>query len=97
MVTKIFAVRDIKAAIYHQPFYMQNEVLATRSLQQAVNNKDTQLFQYAEDFSLHELGTWDDNSGTFSIYPQHKHIINCIQLKPTQAPTAPEVAAIGTR
>lgn len=65
MRTLIFTVFDKKSATYHQPFFVNHQVHATRIVETAVNDLSTNLGQYPADFALYSLGHYDDQSGLF--------------------------------
>jgi len=59
----VYAVHDIKAEAYLQPFFAQTNGLAIRMFQQAANDQDHQFWKYAEDYTLFYIGIWDDSAG----------------------------------
>lgn len=66
MVIKLFAVFDAKAAFFGQPFSDQQEGSAIRSFADAVNdssNPANMWNKHPEDFSLFQIGEFDNNSG----------------------------------
>jgi len=60
---KIFAIHDIKANAFLQPFFMLTNGMAIRSFETAVNDKNTQFHVYPTDYTLFELGAYDDATG----------------------------------
>jgi len=60
---KIYAVHDIKAEAYLQPFFAGTDGLAIRMFQAAANDQDHQFWKYAEDYSLYHIGEWDESTG----------------------------------
>ena len=66
MIHHIFTVFDSKAAAYLTPFYAQTKGVAIRQFSDAINGDPTHNFaRHPEDFTLFELGTYDDNTATF--------------------------------
>lgn len=63
MKTKVFALFDLKAAVYGTPFFMQNDSMAIRSFSDLVNDKQTMVNHHPEDFILHGIGQFDDEKG----------------------------------
>ena len=61
----VCAVRDVAAETYGQPFFVNAVGAALRSFKDEVNRKadDNMLYQHPEHFSLHQLGTFDDETG----------------------------------
>ena len=68
MIFKIFVVYDSKAGFYNKPFFEQSTGLAVRGFSDACNDKDTQLFKHASDFTLFEIGEFDSQSGVIDMY-----------------------------
>ena len=74
MTHKIFTVYDSKAEAYLPPMFLHTKGLAIRSFTAAVNNSGHDFNKYAADFTLMEIGEWDDNSGKIDMYPAMKNI-----------------------
>ncbi|AXH74896.1 MAG: nonstructural protein [Microviridae sp.] len=63
----VFTVRDEKVGLFLPPFYARNKGEAIRSFADAARNKDHNFAKYPEDFTLYELGTFDDETSTFEL------------------------------
>lgn len=74
MTHKIFTVYDSKAEAYLPPMFLHTKGLAIRSFTQAVNSAGHDFNKYAADFTLMEIGEWDDNDGKIDMYPAMKNI-----------------------
>lgn len=68
MIQKIYLIYDAKAEAYFPPFFLHNEGLAIRTFSQCVNSGSHPIGKNPEDFTLFEVGDFDDNKGTFKIY-----------------------------
>lgn len=82
MELKIYSIRDSKGEIYKSPFYKTTHGEAERDFHTIVNNKDTLVAQYPEDFDLYHIGTFDDNNGKIRSLDTPEHIIkavNCVK------------------
>lgn len=66
----ICAVYDSKAKVYCAPFTVAALGIALRAFHGEANNPQSQLGRYPADFTLFELGVFNDESGTFRIYEQ---------------------------
>lgn len=64
---KAFAVRDSKLGVFRPPFWTPHTGQALRSLQEAVNDHNTEVAKYPDDFQLFEVGEFDDETGL--LYP----------------------------
>lgn len=68
MTLKVFAVRDMKAMAFLQPFYSPSVGSALRAFGDAVNDKSCPFNKHPGDYVLYEIGTYDDNSaGLFPL------------------------------
>lgn len=69
MKLSICAVHDSAAGAYARPFFVPTSALAHRSFSDEVNRKapDNPMHAHASDFTLYELGSFDDNTGQFTI------------------------------
>lgn len=63
MKTKVYALFDVKAAVYGTPFFMQNDQMALRSFSDLVNEPGTMVQKHPEDFNLFGVGQFDDGLG----------------------------------
>lgn len=95
MQFKVFSIRDAKAEIFHTPFYKATDRDAERDFKHAVNDKQTKLNEYPEDFDLYCLGTYEDRDGKFQSLPTLVHVVKGIQVYviPTP-PTKPDFGPV---
>jgi len=63
MVHLLCAVKDIKSNNFNRPFPEINRVNAVRGLSIVVNDPNTQLHHFPQDFELFQIGTFDDETG----------------------------------
>ena len=77
MLKKIYTIRDSKGEIYHTPFFQNTHGEAERSFRTAVNDPQTSIYKYPEDYSLWYMGEYDDNTGLFKTKPP-EHMIQAI-------------------
>ena len=66
MVFGIFAVRDVKAAVFHQPFIAPTRAAAVRGFSDAANDRNHEFAKHPEDYHLYEVGSYDDQTGLVS-------------------------------
>lgn len=62
---KYYAVYDSKVNVYEQPFPMRTRGEALRSWVDIVNDNKTKFNKHPEDFTLMELGEYDEEKGVF--------------------------------
>jgi len=76
-----FAIKDLRASCFLNPFFSRNAHEATRAIQTVVNDPASNLNKFASDFSLHLVGTFDDETGVLNT-PQNGSVqlVMCDQL-----------------
>lgn len=65
MNLKLYAVFDSKVEQYLAPFVMRSRGEAVRSWIDVVNDEKTQFSKHPEDFTLMEVGEFDQSTGKF--------------------------------
>lgn len=68
MILQVFAVYDSKLKAFMIPFFQQNTALAIRAFKTGANDPGSQLCGHPEDFSLHHLGAYDDETADFKLH-----------------------------
>ena len=66
MVIKMFSLYDSKAEVFGVPFFMNATGLAVRAFTDLVNDPKSAPSRYPSDFSLFELGSFDDSKALYS-------------------------------
>lgn len=74
MILKIFTVYDSKAEAFLQPFMFNSAGQALRAFVDSVNDSNHQFARHPEDFTLFELGTYDDNGAKFDLLDSPKSL-----------------------
>jgi len=85
MKLTLCTVKDRQADAYGRPMFVPALGVAIRSFSDEVNRQDAdnQLYNHPDDFDLYELGTFDDNTGLFSLHDQPKLVSLGKQVKIT--------------
>lgn len=79
---KIFQIYDSKAEYYLLPaIIVDTKGLAIRTFQNTVDQQDSVLNRYPEDFTLFETGTWDEKTGITENIKAHIAIGKAIEFK----------------
>ncbi len=68
MKLKLFSIHDSKAAAFIQPFFSPTTATALRSFATAANDEATDFFRYGGDYTLFELGEFDQLSAKLETY-----------------------------
>jgi hypothetical protein len=79
MIHKIFTVYDQKAAAYLPPFYMHRTEMALRVFSDCINSNDHQFGKHPADYSIFELGTFDDEKAITQTYTGPKLLGNGLE------------------
>jgi len=66
MIQKVFTIYDSKMEAYMQPFFMSQKGQAVRAFTDTVNDPTSQFNKHPEDFTLFEIGEYDDATGKFT-------------------------------
>lgn len=96
MIIKIFAIHDAKAAAFLLPFFQMTTGLAIRAFSDSCNNVEHNFCRHAEDYTLFQMGTYDDGPGSFEMLPTPLPVRKAIEVKtqtemPLAAPLLREV------
>ena len=67
----MYSIHDNKAEAYLPPFYLHNKNMAIRSFSDAVQDEASTFFKHPEDYSLWEIGEFDDQTGEIIYYTPH--------------------------
>jgi len=65
MILKVFAIYDSAVGAYMQPFFMQSKGAAIRAFKDHANDRESQTAKHPSDFTLFELGSYNDENGFF--------------------------------
>lgn len=73
-----FAIYDAKLDQFMPPFFLSTRPQAIRAFGDHVNTKGEPINRHAEDYSLHELGTFDPETGKLEAIATVKLIAKAI-------------------
>lgn len=68
MKSKMYTAYDSKVELYLPPFFMRTRGEAVRAWETAVNDPQTQMCRHPDDFTLFEIGEFDDSTGCVEMY-----------------------------
>lgn len=80
MKAKLYSVKDVQLNLFNLPMFLSNETLAVRALYRTIDQPDSPITPFAENFFLFELGEWDDETGVVTMLPQPRLIISATTL-----------------
>lgn len=91
---KIFSVYDSKANAYMQPFFSPTAGTALRAFETIANEEGHEFCKHAADYTLFEIGEWDEFDGQLIQLEAKVNLGLAIELKrlvPLHAPPGPRV------
>jgi len=78
---KVFTVYDSKAECYLQPFCAVSRGAAIRMFTDSANNEQHQFSKYPADFTLFELGDYDECTAKYTLLPTPVSLGLAIEFK----------------
>lgn len=84
MIQKIFAVYDSKVDAYLSPFFMAARGQAIRSFVDIASDKTHNIGKYPADFTLFELGEYDDSCAKFTLHSSPYSLGLALELLPKE-------------
>ena len=81
MKLQIFSLYDEKAKSYNTPQYMGHKGEGIRALQTTLEQKDSMLGKYPEDYSLYKLGDFETTTGEITGLTPPELVIRASELK----------------
>ena len=90
MIQYVYSIYDSKAEAYLRPFFVPTKGLALRSVGDEVNNPSSNLHKYAQDYTLFEIGEYDDSTGIITMHKTHINLgmLHELIIKSDQRPTS---------
>jgi hypothetical protein len=93
MMLKIFSVYDSKSATFARPFFDVSLGSALRSFADIAKDKSHPIGVHPEDYSLFQLGEWNDANAVFTSLPAPVSLGLALELVASSNP--PTVVANG--
>ena len=78
---KVFSVHDAKAGAYLPPMFFVSKGVAIRAFSAAIADPQHEFSRYAEDFTLFELGEFDQLSGSFALHKSPIPVGKAVEFK----------------
>jgi len=80
MLQKLFAIYDSKAESFTNPVYLNSTGLAVRTFSDSVQDPESQFAKHPADYTLFELGTYDDQTAEFKLLSTPKSLFIAIEF-----------------
>lgn len=92
MKQKVFSIYDSKTEVFDFPIYGKTTNEIIRELSRVVNteNDRNKFYLYPQDFTLFELGTFDDSDGKFDSLSTPHSLLLLHDLKVESSPVVSE-------
>lgn len=81
MIMKICSIWDAKAEAFTQPMFFHSSSAAVRAFADAVNAPESIHSKHPEDYTLFELGAWDEREGKILVQKAPVSLAVGIHLK----------------
>jgi len=81
MIKFLFSVYDSKAAVYSNPFVSLNQAVALRDFNRAATDSNSDISRFPEDYTLVELGEFDDETSVMHLHTQPVNLGHASQFK----------------
>lgn len=90
MIHDVFSIYDVKADAYLPPFILPNKQMALRVFADCVNSDSHQFALNPQDYTLFQLGQFNDEDGRFLLQNCNNSLGNGIEFVRKDSPTATE-------
>lgn len=80
MKLKLFSVFDSKVSAYLPPICMRTTPEAIRGFSAAVGDSGHQFHKHAEDYTLFEIGSWDDQTAAIDLLSTPHPVAKAIEF-----------------
>lgn len=78
---KIFSVYDCKSESYARPFFEKTAALAIRAFEIVANEQGHQFNKYGEDYTLFEIGEYDEANAYIKAYAVLLPLGNALEMR----------------
>lgn len=68
MIQFLYSIYDEKVEAYTNPWYAPTNPAAIRTFTDLANDSNTQIGRHTLDYTLYQLGKWDDSNGTIEMF-----------------------------
>lgn len=79
MIYSVYAIRDVRVGFSRGLSASENDAVAERDFFYAVANSDGPISEFAQDYSLYRIGSFDTESGVIHPEPVPIHIADAVQ------------------
>lgn len=80
MLLNAYSIFDNKALQYHAPFFVSTDGAAVRAFSDLANDLNSNIGRHPSDYSLFNVGFYDDQNGQFTANLPLVHVVDAISL-----------------
>ncbi len=91
MQLRMFCVYDSKVEAYLPPWYQQTTAAGIRAFSDTVMDETTMLSKHPADYTLFEIGTFDQDTGRCEMYEANRNLGCAVEFKEFGKPSIMEV------
>lgn len=95
MIYNVFSVYDEKADAFLPPFILPNAKMAKRVFADCINSDSHQFGLNPSDYTLFELGQFDDANGQYLLQRTKQSLGNGVEFRSLDRPRSPEIGPNG--
>lgn len=77
---KIYCVHDVKAEAFMNPVYYRTKGEALRAFETTCKDSSSQFNKFPSDFTMYELGEFNEFNGSFNIHEKPLHMANASEF-----------------
>lgn len=81
MKLTVCAIRDSAVDAYMRPFFVPSTAVAVRIFRDEVLRPESEMFKHPEDYTLWELGAFEEESGVFEQFSQQRQLLRGQDVK----------------
>jgi len=85
----VYSVHDSKVSAFARPFFQRSRGEALRGWEEHCNESESGASKFPHDYALFELGTFDDETGSFVNHQTPENLGLAVQFKRASSDPAP--------
>jgi hypothetical protein len=89
-MVQIYSIKDCKVGCFFKPFTEKSDIDAKRGLSYIVNNTDSPISNFPEDFELYCHGEFNEGNGELKAYASPVYVASAYHYKKSSTPNNPE-------
>jgi hypothetical protein len=79
MNLNVYAIYDKLQQTFMTPMFQHNDGTMLRMIQQAVNDKESYIYKNPQDYSIYQIGEWNDK-GELTGLDNNRKVVEAVEL-----------------